>query len=292
MLENIDKMVAFVQDDFEQLAQKNNFEAGSSLLLAKSKELILNALLSIRNKVAAKTIDPSVYVMTSPACNVEESVVPSTTILGEIRIGVIAITGNPVHWGHIYGSLRSLELYNFDTCVFLCPGEAPSKPDKESKEHRHAMLKLALERFNPLLRYSSIGYDNDRPGRENFFELVRLNSHLKARFYYVCGSEWKEKIILDFSSLAQTFLARSRANCESNISLGIAFMKREGTDVIFRDLTALTTIEILDRDQGDELQISSTQIRDCKTFYLCPIPVMEYILKNSLYAEQVSRRNP
>lgn len=115
-------------------------------------------------------------------------------------IGYFPITGDPIHHGHIYGALKVIEILCLESVYFqLCGDLNNYKPTKASKHHRHEMAKLAIKDFEPLIQYTSIGYNNNLVGEENFVEFINQHKFSNIiKFYYITGADNGDTVIKRF----------------------------------------------------------------------------------------------
>jgi len=106
------------------------------------------------------------------------------------RIGIMGGTFNPVHNGHIYMAQKAYEEFGLDSVLFIPVGNPPHKSDEEvaGKEHRFAMLELALQDY-PELGISRV--ELDRAGCTYTIDTLNLlhRSIEDAVFYFIIGAD-------------------------------------------------------------------------------------------------------
>ncbi len=198
----------------------------------------------------------------------------------EERFGVLAITGDPIHWGHLYSALSSILLYKFDKVIILGPGKKDHKPGMPHRIHRQKMIEKAVSILSPFLVYSPIGKDDYRLGEEHFIDLVSLNSDKSAVFYYLRGEGSKNKMIQILGNLID--INKDSLEKANNIRIGVAFIDRNVPDeeIVVSD----PRIEVLNKRPESQLNISSTRVKGTQGLFLVPEVVRNYILENGLYS--------
>jgi purine-nucleoside phosphorylase/nicotinic acid mononucleotide adenylyltransferase len=106
-----------------------------------------------------------------------------------LRIGFLATTGDPVHWGHVLRALTDAEEFQLDTVILQVIGDHPHKPFKHAKVHRHTIAHLVAEMFYPLIRYCPLGYDNLSIGEQNAAEFLMLNAKTEIDLFFLAGDD-------------------------------------------------------------------------------------------------------
>lgn len=199
------------------------------------------------------------------------------------RIGIMGGTFNPVHMGHLLLAEQAYEQLKLDT-VWMMPNAVP--PHKASqqilaKEHRIAMLKLAIE-GNPHLQISL--FEQEEKAHYSYETMESLNAaYPDCTFYYLMGSdslftieEWVE---------CQRFLAACHV---------VAARRTDGKNQeLFRWAETLkekydARVTLL---ESPVLEISSSEIRDLRKEeksirYLVPESVFSYIEEHNLYKKE------
>ena len=131
--------------------------------------------------------------------SIDEKITNGTIVLdinNPTRIGILALTANPLHWGHIASCLVAVDELNLSTLFLLIHGEMTYKKidesQKMSKQVRHYLVKKICEHLTPIIQYCDIGFDNDTVGEFNTSKLVK--KYPDAEFFYYTGSETTTRV--------------------------------------------------------------------------------------------------
>jgi nicotinate-nucleotide adenylyltransferase len=116
---------------------------------------------------------------------------PTVDGAGELRVGMIGGSFDPIHVGHLSIAREVCERLGLSRMVFVPAGQPPHKLDKRLADagHRLAMVQLAIA-GRPRLRMSRI--DVDRPGPCYSVDTVRLlrdEYGPGARIYFLIGAD-------------------------------------------------------------------------------------------------------
>ena len=155
------------------------------------------SFISINTKVQKGSIRPYAQLTLSKRSpnNTDKRLSP---IDDELRIGVLGLAGNPLHWGHENISYIAMDQLNLDTYVFLLQGGIRYKnvllEDKTPNEDRHQIVRETMESTFPLLRYSDVGKDNDDIAEINIYKIFDLNPDQKMKIFYTLGVETIEHL--------------------------------------------------------------------------------------------------
>jgi len=183
-----------------------------------------------------------------------------------MKVGFFPTTGDPIHYGHLFGAMKALKTLELDIVYIQVCGDLKNhKPDKVSKHHRHQMAKLAIKEFSPYLKYTPIGYDNSLMGEDNFVLFVNSKNQLNIqKFYYITGSE-NAHLVLDNLSRLSKILERPY-------------------DVVV--ITRKNYVSSYDEDViviEDEINFSSKMFRQDKNTSYIPKVVQRYCKSHHLY---------
>jgi hypothetical protein len=178
------------------------------------------------------------------------------------RVGILAFSANPLHWGHITSSLVAIDELNLDVLFYLVQGEMTYKKIDDSqklpKELRHRIARKVCEGLSPLVRYSPVGLNNDQIGEYNSLKI--LTEYPGADIYYFTGSESQERID---GILENLVVAQREYGIDNKIKLAIMPIGK------FKNITSLKNnkvhypIEVIGCDYDCELH--STQYRQGDT---------------------------
>lgn len=205
---------------------------------------------------------------------------------GELSIGIMGGTFDPVHLGHLVIAEEVRIQYNLDKVIFVPSGNPPHKEAREisDAEHRYMMTVLATI-TNPYFTVSRV--EIDRPVEELTYTIdtIRFFHQYyegKAKIFFITGADAILEILTwkDYRELLSicSFIAATRPGyCLSKLEDTIGAVCPE----------ALCNIHVL---EIPAVAISSTLIRrrvaDGKPIkYLAPENVAQYIVKNRLYHE-------
>ena len=212
-----------------------------------------------------------------------------------LEVGVMPITANPIHSGHILIGRMCAKLLELDTVVYIIHGEITHKWVEPSAridtELRHEMAKAALAEFQPQLQYSDVARFNDRIGESTVHDLRELNTGIGARFYYICGFETPAKLEFMAEYLLR-FAAERGLWDDVEHTLTWCLVQRNQADV---DLTSRipnklgsghTTIPIrvVNNPHAEFCErFSSSDYRKTRAPELVPRAVHELVIKHRLY---------
>jgi purine-nucleoside phosphorylase/nicotinic acid mononucleotide adenylyltransferase len=202
------------------------------------------------------------------------------------RVGFMATTGDPLHWGHIMAALRAAAVNNLDTVIVQIMGDHPHKRmQKQPKEHRHAIARLALQYFHPLLRYSPLGFDNLKVGEENAAEFLLLNFDLPIDLFFIVGGDASPDALRnlracnDLLSFAQKEFGKTLQICALlNLSEG-EFSNVPEKDEWLSNQENSCSARLVYKD----MELSSTLYRNCPHLPLLPCEAIRYIEQHGLY---------
>ncbi len=202
------------------------------------------------------------------------------------RVGFIAITGNPIHWGHIYQALRAIPRCGLHAVIVQVLGDHPHKRHtKISKVHRHRIAQLSLQPFYPLLRYTPLGCDTLTVGEASAAELVLLNYDLPLEVCFIAEGD------------ARALAARHLEACRALLAVMDTEETRPPelqpilTGAVFRgddepEIEALVEryrfLQAIARDFA-LLGVSSTMFRADPSIPLLPMAGFDYIHEQGLY---------
>lgn len=205
---------------------------------------------------------------------------------GDIVLGVMGGTFDPIHIGHLVTAEEARQEFNLDYVVFMPAGYPPHKDltGLTSAEHRYLMTMLAVV-DNIYFTVSRLEMDNKDGGPYYTIDTVRRLKEIyegKANIYFITGADaildittWK-----DYEELLEicSFIAASRP--------GYSFSRLENVlgSEYEKVLKKVHFLEI------PAMSISSTSMRrrvsESKTIkYLTPETVEQYIYKNELYRD-------
>jgi nicotinate-nucleotide adenylyltransferase len=189
-------------------------------------------------------------------------------------------TFDPIHHGHLFAAEEARARFGLGRVIFVPCGEPPHKQGKECTpaEHRYIMCALAVA-SNPHFEICRV--EIERPGPSYTIDTLR---HFRARLepgaelFFITGAD----AILEVMTWREADAVLREARC-----IAVA---RPGHD-LSRLAAALgperaAAIEVLDQPT---LDVSSTDIRQRVATgrpirYLTPTPVVQYIVKEALYA--------
>jgi len=261
------------------------------VLVGALREGVLSALEEIKSKVKDGAIHPELPLRLS----ITDGTVRWPEELRERRqkVGVLATTGDPLHWQHILVALRAVAAHDLHAALIQVMGDHPHKRErKQPKEHRHAIARRSLEYFFPLLRYTPLGYDNLKVGEENAAEIVLLNYDLPLDLCFIAAGDVRAAALVNLTA-CRDLLSVIRHDTDRPQDLiptlsGLFFTGSnpppevirllEGKDFvqrISRNYVALPKI----RGQG----MSSTLFRRYPDLPLLPTRALEYVKVHCLY---------
>lgn len=202
---------------------------------------------------------------------------------GKKRIGIMGGTFNPVHMGHLLLAERAYEQLSLDKVWMMPNAVPPHKAGQQilSKEHRIAMLKLAIE-GNAHFQLSL--FEKEDKAHYSYETMEALNSaYPDCTFYYLMGSDSLlsiEKWVEYRRFLAACHVAA--ANREDGEGQKLADWTGYLREKYQADVTLL---------DSPVMEVSSSQIRSLRQEgksirYLVPEAVFSYMERNNLYREQ------
>lgn len=196
------------------------------------------------------------------------------------RIGIMGGTFNPVHMGHLLLAERAYEQMELDKVWMMPNAVPPHKAGQQilSKEHRIAMLKLAIE-GNPHFQLSL--FEKEDRAHYSYETMESLQkAYPDCEFYYLMGAD----SLFDIEKWVE--YRRFLASCHI-----LAAGRIDGENQELSDWTEtlkekyLAKITLLN---SPVIEISSSEIRSRKKKgksirYLVPDSVFSYIETHSLY---------
>ena len=196
------------------------------------------------------------------------------------RIGLMGGTFNPVHMGHLLLAERAYEQMELDKVWMMPNAVPPHKAGQQilSKEHRIAMLKLAIE-GNPHFQLSL--FEKEDRAHYSYETMESLQkAYPDCEFYYLMGAD----SLFDIEKWVE--YRRFLASCHI-----LAAGRIDGENQELSDWTEtlkekyLAKITLLN---SPVIEISSSEIRSRKKKgksirYLVPDSVFSYIETHSLY---------
>lgn len=102
------------------------------------------------------------------------------------RVGVFPLAANPVHWGHIIGSLAAVDTLGLDVVVFLPAGDVDDAPIAVDARDRQTMVARAIEPFHPILQYTDVAYGTNAAAECAVYDLRALNGAQQIDFDLIC----------------------------------------------------------------------------------------------------------
>ena len=191
--------------------------------------------------------------------------------MGNLRLGVMGGTFDPIHFGHLVAAEAVAKSYELDSVIFVPTGNPWQKEAISSANHRLAMTQLAVSYF-PDFMVSTV--DIDRGGDTYTVDTLRdlKKLHPEASFFFITGADslagintWKDSELLwDLGH----FVGVTRPGHDLQVPRSPA--------------GAVTLLEI------PALAVSSSEIR-AKVISgeslegLVPLKVINYIEKHNLY---------
>lgn len=253
---------------------------GSSLMeppFVRIRERATRSLGRIADHLHAGALDPRTPLR---LCAAEETPLATERTA---RLGVYPVTGNPLHWGHVLCALEAIAELRLDTVALVVQGIDRRKraATEETQGHRHEMARRVVRLLEPLVRYSDVGWRNERVGEDNLFQLLRWNGHQPLVAHYLVGADHYR--LSDPSGNPDT-LPRLERNMAD---------PRCGFDGTRHDVRAVfvargergpevpTTLEVMFLDET--LDSSSTAVRD-GDIALTPYAAYRYIEAHRAYA--------
>lgn len=191
--------------------------------------------------------------------------------MGNIRLGVMGGTFDPIHFGHLVAASEVAHAFGLEKVIFVPTGEPWQKQTLTAAEHRLKMTQIAIA-GNPNFDISTVDIEREGPTYtvDTLKDIQRLNPD--ADLYFITGADaisqimtWKN--IDDLWPLAK-FIGVTRPGHDLKVP------KVANAEVSILEIPALA--------------ISSTDIRarvkaGKPVDYLLPDSVIEYIHNHDLY---------
>ncbi|MFC1709948.1 hypothetical protein ACFL2J_07840, partial [Candidatus Omnitrophota bacterium] len=117
-----------------------------------------------------------------------------------LNIGFLAITANPINWGHILVVFMAMNALDLDAVVMRTQGEIAYKKLPESDrvpvKDRHELSEVVFGNLFPLLRRTDLGSEpnNDIEGFEELIRLLEMNEDRKINIFNLIGIENEERV--------------------------------------------------------------------------------------------------
>lgn len=198
------------------------------------------------------------------------------------KVGIMGGTFNPIHYGHLFLAENAYEQLGLDKVLFMPTKNPPhkAKPNAVTDQQRVDMISLAIS-DNPHFDLSTL--ELEREGTTYTADtLTILNErHPEVEYYFLVGTDslfmmqdwYKPQTIFDLC----TVVVAGRDNVD-----------KEQIDQHIKFLNTMYQARIIAL-QMPTIQIASAVIRErigkSKTVrYYVPAGVMDYIMRNSLYA--------
>lgn len=166
--------------------------------LSRFYNAMYRTVIRLREKAEQGTIDPLVNMKSLKFSDEDRSGLHEAD--REIRVGFLAIAGNPLNWGHILISFMGMNEWNLDTVIFRTQGEMSYKKllasERVSAQDRHLMVREAIKGLYPLIRYSDLGSEegNDMQGEEEAMRFLEMNPDKKIHLYFMIGAENEDRM--------------------------------------------------------------------------------------------------
>lgn len=201
-----------------------------------------------------------------------------------MHAGLFGGSFNPIHLGHLHLAESVYSALKLDYVLLMPAGEAPHKSTAAYAAgiHRYAMCSLAAE-HRPWLRVSD--YEINKHGKSYTVETLRTlrGTHPDTAWTLMLGSDML--LTLDQWFCWEEILQIARICAVSRDGNDLAALNRQAEALMQRVPGAEITVLSV-----PAFPVSSTQIRenlkkhsDCSC--LLPENVVQYIMKNQLYAD-------
>jgi nicotinate-nucleotide adenylyltransferase len=193
---------------------------------------------------------------------------------GEVRIGVMGGTFDPIHHGHLVAASEVAHIFSLDEVIFVPTGQPWQKQSRQVSpaEDRYLMTVIATA-SNP--RFSVSRIDIDRPGPTYTIDTLRdlrAERGEDAEFYFITGADALSRM-LSWQDVDELFTLARFVGCT-----------RPGHRLTGQGLPEdkVSLVEI------PALAISSTGCRQRVAegepiWYLVPDGIVQYIAKRGLY---------
>jgi nicotinate-nucleotide adenylyltransferase len=204
---------------------------------------------------------------------------------GNLRIGIMGGTFDPIHYGHLVTAEEARVQFHLDRVIFVPSGHPPHKEERKSldPEYRYLMAVIATA-SNPYFTVSRM--EIDRPGPSYTIDTIReIKRELggEAELFFITGADaileiltWKEpeKILEECVFIAATRPGYDLRRLEESLPEPEKARHRTDPRVLTMEIPALA--------------ISSTDIRrrvreGRPIRYLVPEGVAEFIEKHGFY---------
>ena len=278
------RLIPRVRKDFRQcVARAKDDEARR--LLDTLEQRIIDVLEHIQSRVLRGKIHPGLplrlSIQDAPVSWLRE-------LTGHFqRVGFFATSGDPFYWEHIFVALSAMLELNLNTVVIQVMGDHPFKlARKQPKEHRHAIARLAIEYFFPLLRYTPLGYNNMKIGEENASELLLLNHGLPLEVCYIVGGD-VHRIAVSNLAACRTLL-KPRDGTKTPRLIGLLLPRGQERASAERLRKRYPFIKLAKRrlqpfPKVRGMELSSTMFRTDPEIPILPNRALDYIRKHGLY---------
>ncbi len=197
------------------------------------------------------------------------------------RIGIMGITFNPIHTGHLIIAQQALTLLKLDKIWFMPAGDPPHKNNRIlDKDSRKRMVELAIQN-NPDFELFTYELEKERPSYSaiTMTELDKL--YPEHEFFFIMGAD--SLINFDKWYHPEVICAHTALVCADRNNIPddkLEMVKKQLED------SYGARIYLVDTPQ---LEISSSDIRKrladepASARYIVPEAVYEYIVENRLY---------
>jgi hypothetical protein len=106
-----------------------------------------------------------------------------------LRVGIFAISADPLHWMHLLTGLKAMAHFGLDKIIYVISGNDPRKPNLLRADIRHRIAQDTLRLFAPLFAYSPIAMNSVSDGEVNIFRLLQLNQLQRIEAFYIAGMD-------------------------------------------------------------------------------------------------------
>lgn len=203
---------------------------------------------------------------------------------GDVRIGIMGGTFDPIHYGHLIAAEEAKDKFAMDKVLFIPSGDPPHKKNYKvtPAELRYAMTLLATV-GNPKFEVSRI--EINRKGYSYTIDTLReiRENCPEADYYFITGADaildilsWKDP--KELLRLCKFIAATRPGYCLNQLDRVMAKLGYGS----WREEKLVSILEI------PAVSISSTEIRlrvqnGQSIRYLVPDEVLQFIMKNKLY---------
>jgi hypothetical protein len=158
-------------------------DAGSLSLITSLKEELITALRAIGCLILEGKILPRCDLRLS-----EDAPIISP-YAKPLRVGIFAVSADPLHWMHLLTGLRAMAHFGLDKIIYVISGNDMRKPDLLRADLRHCVAQNTLQLFAPLFAYSPIAMNSVSDGEVNIFRLLQLNQLQRIEAFYIAGMD-------------------------------------------------------------------------------------------------------